>query len=157
MTPPVSQVRDVATDEVQRPQVRAVGPVACDLLPERIDALIKVQSAQHGAMLAEIGHMRGDIKDLTVAVRELATALQPIVQDKVDQRAADKVRSEIHQQQMTVSKAWADMISSPTTKAVVAAIIAAFGAMGFLRSCGLVETQPEPVEAHADGSFWRGR
>lgn len=147
----------MTTDDVLRPVVRAVGPVVCDLLPERIDALIKVQSAQHGALLAEIGHMRGDIKDLTVAVRELATALQPIVQDKVDQRAADKVRSEIHQQQMTVSKAWADMISSPTTKAVVAAIVGAIASAGLLRSCVLVEPPPEPAEAHADGSFWRGR
>lgn len=156
MTPP-TQIRDVATDEVLRPQVRAVGPIPCELLPERIDALIKVQSAQHSAMLAELGHMRGDIKDLTVAVRELATALQPIVQDKVDQRAEEKVRSELHARQETVSQAWADLFSSPTTKAVIAAIIGAIASAGLLRSCVLVEPPPEPAEAHADGAFWRGR
>lgn len=108
-------------------------------------------------MLAELGHMRGDLKDLTLAVRELTVALQPIVQDKVDQRAEEKVRSEIHQRQETINQALVSFINSPSTKAAVAAIIAAFGAMGLLRSCGLVEMPPEPQEAHADGSFWRGR
>lgn len=156
MTPP-TQVRDVATDEVLRPTVRAVGPVACDLLPERIDALTRVLTARDNAMLAELGHMRGDIKDLTVAVNRLADALQPIVQDKLDQRAVDKARSELHQRQETVNEALVAFINSPTTKAVIAALIAAFGAMGLLRSCGLVEMPPEPQEAHADGAFWRGR
>lgn len=155
MTPPLNGRE--ATDEVSRPVVRAVGPVACDLLPERIDALTRVLTVRDNAMLVELGHMRSDIKDLTASVNRLADALQPIVQDKIDQRAADKVRSEIHQKQETINQALASFINSPTTKAVIAAIIAAFGAMASMRSCGLTELPPEPAEAHADGSFWRGR
>jgi len=155
-TPSANHVREV-TDEVLRPTVRAVGPVACDLLPERIDALTRVLAARDSAMLSELGHMRCDLKDLTASVRELTVALQPIVQDRVDQRAEEKVRSELHQRQETVSKAWADLFSSPTTKAVIAAIVGAIASAGLLRSCVLVEPPPEPVEAHADGAFWRGR
>lgn len=149
--------RDVATDEVSRPTVRAVGPTACDLLPERIDSMMRVQATQHSAMLSEIGHLRNDFKEVAVAVRELTTALQPIVQDRVDRKAEERVRSEIHQRQETVAQAWAGLINSPTTKAIFVALAGALGAAGLLRSCVLVEPPPEPAEAHADGAFWRGR
>jgi len=170
MTPTPSQAVDHVTDEAPRPVItlgglpngssaaRAPhGPTSCELLPERIDALIKVQTAQHGSLLAEIGHLRIDVKDLSLAVRELAAEIKPLVHDRVDAQAMERAQAKLFEQQSNVSKAWADFISSPTTKAVLAAIIAAFGAMGLLRSCGIVETQPEPMEAHADGAWWRHR
>lgn len=157
MTPAPMPVRDVITDEVMRPTVRAVGPIPCELLPERIESMMKVQAAQHSALLSELGHLRVDFKDLAAAMRELTVALAPLVADRVDQKAEEKVRSELHARQETVAKAWADLFSSPTTKAVIAAIIGAIASAGLLRSCVLVEPPPEPQEAHADGSFWRGR
>lgn len=119
--------------------------------------MMKVQAAQHSALLSELGHLRVDFKDLAVAMRELTTALAPLVADRVDQKAEEKVRSELHQKQETVNQAWASFINSPTTKAVLVALAGALGAAGLLRSCVLVEPPPEPAEAHADGAFWRGR
>lgn len=158
------------TDEQPRPVIQLGGlpngsaptrgahsPASCDLLPERIDALIRVQAAQHGSLLAEVGHMRMDLRDMATALRELADEIRPLVLDRVDSQAMERAQAKLFEQQSNVSKAWADFISSPTTKAVIAAIIAAFGAMGLLRSCGIVETQPEPMEAHADGAWWRHR
>jgi len=156
-TPTPVNHRDVNTDEVLRPTVRAVGPVACDLLPERIDALTRVLAARDSALLSEFGHLRGDFKDLALSVRELTAEIKPLAHDRVDSKALEKARAEVHAQQATVSKAWADLFSSPTTKAVIAAIVGAIASAGLLRSCVLVEPPPEPAEAHADGAFWRGR
>lgn len=157
MTPPISQVRDLNTDEVMRSNGRGVNHLPCDLLPERIDALTKVLAARDSALLAEFGHLRGDFKDLSLSVRELTAEIRPLAHDRVDSKALEKARAEVHQEQATVSKAWADFFNSPTTKAIFVALAGALGAAGLLRSCVLVEPPPEPAEAHADGAFWRGR
>jgi len=171
MTPTPSQAVDHVTDEAPRPVItlgglpngssaaRAPhGPTSCELLPERIDALIKVQTAQHGSLLAEIGHLRIDVKDLSLAVRELAAEIKPLVHDRVDAQAMERAQAKLFEQQSNVSKAWADFISSPTTKAVLAAILAAAASIGALRGCGVIEPSvPQLEEAHADGAWWRHR
>lgn len=171
MTPSPTQPRDLSTDELPRPVINlggppngsspargAQGPASCELLPERIDALIKVQTAQHGSLLAEIGHLRVDVKDLSLAVRELATEIRPLVHDRVDAQAMERAQAKLFEQQSNVSKAWADLVSSPTTKAVIAAILAAAASIGALRGCGVIEPSvPQLEAAQADGAWWRHR
>lgn len=154
-----SQPSDHMTDEVARPVIHldASRRPSCDLLPERIDNLIRVQTAQHASLLAEVGHMRTDFRDLALAVRELATEIRPLVHDRVDAQALERAQAKLYEQSSNVSKAWADFIGSSNVKAAIAAIVAAAMSAGLLRGCGIIKPQPEMQEAQADGAWWRHR